>query len=243
MTIKDNSRRMFLKTALMGGATLFSLSCSKKSNKTILDVLTKKELALISTKKETMHIVKWRLKKKNSSSVLRLKAKIAGNLDHRKLVKLDNLMRKTLKKSGGVGLAAPQVGISRRFVLVKLQGNEGKLITCIDPKIIAKSKESVDGYEGCLSIPGLGGKVSRSKWVELTYYNLDGKLITYKSSGWEARIFQHELDHLEGTLYIDKIVGDLLPYDEIKKIKEKKKKEELSSKTAYLIRETDYLLM
>lgn len=132
---------------------------------------------------------------------------------------MDALMRATLKKSGGVGLAAPQVGLSRALFLVQLQNDTKEVVTCIDPKMISMSRRMVEGYEGCLSIPGVGGKVERAESITIQYTTLTGKRMTYSSKGWEARIFQHEYDHLFGTLYIDKLKGTLLPYEEIRRLR------------------------
>ena len=132
-------------------------------------------------------------------------------------------MRNTLKTSGGVGLAAPQVGISKKMILVELQSDPKRIITCLDPKITKMSSQTVKGYEGCLSIKGVGGEVSRSVDIDIEYFTVNNKLVKYHSTGWEARIFQHEVDHLNGILYIDRLIGELLPYETIRKLRKLKK--------------------
>lgn len=110
--------------------------------------------------------------------------------------------------SKGVGLAAPQVGINKRLMVFNPEG-EAKAwlqeVVLVNPSIVGKSKPTgVDG-EGCLSFPGMGGEVRRHDWVKVEATRLNGKKFKVKYEGWKARIFQHEFDHLDGVLYIDRL--------------------------------------
>lgn len=119
----------------------------------------------------------------------------------------------TMMKAEGVGLAGPQVARSLRVILARLPDDEasrdqyaddaGKLYALANPKIIRRSAELVSGVEDCLSLPGLLGDVERHESVELAGQNRDGTPIRLTASGWLARVLQHEIDHLDGILYID----------------------------------------
>ncbi len=109
-------------------------------------------------------------------------------------------MNDTVKKEEGAGLAAPQVGILRRVVVVQV--DEG-YFEFINPEIIAQSGEQ-NGWEGCLSVRGKQGVVSRPMKVTLRYYDRNGEKHILKAKGFFARAICHELDHLDGILYIDK---------------------------------------
>ena len=115
-------------------------------------------------------------------------------------------MKDTLIKANGAGLAAPQVGVLRRIFLVSA---EGKYYECINPQIINQSGEQI-GEEGCLSVRGKYGTVKRPMKVTVTAQDRYGKQFTVKASGFLARAFCHENDHLDGILYIDKAtdIGD-----------------------------------
>ncbi len=215
-----DSRRNFLK---FFGTTTLGLAVAACAGRAAREEVTAAELALIR-RTGTLPIVTWSPSATERDAVLRRKAALAGRLRRRDLERLDVLMRATLKVSGGVGLAAPQVGVSRRIFLVELQSEPRRVVTCVDPRIIERSREMVDGYEGCLSIPKVGGKVSRHTSVTVSYTTLDGKRVTYVSKGWEARIFQHEYDHLDGILYVDRLKGPLLPYEEIRRLRKAEKK-------------------
>ncbi len=116
-------------------------------------------------------------------------------------------MIETLYESNGVGLAAPQVGILKRIVVVDTVGDEPHVL--INPKVIEISGEQT-GYEGCLSVPGKAGKVTRPNYVKVLAYDRD--LQPYELEGTEimARALLHELDHLDGHLYVEKVEGDLI---------------------------------
>jgi len=111
----------------------------------------------------------------------------------------------------GVGLAAPQVGINKRLMVYNDTGDAKKWMretVMVNPKIVEYSEAKDVEEEGCLSFPGMGGEVERSKWIKVEAQNLKGKKIKKKYKGWEARIFQHEYDHLDGTVYIDRLTED-----------------------------------
>ena len=109
-------------------------------------------------------------------------------------------MKETLRKEEGAGLAAPQVGVLRRAVLVDVE--EG-FFEFINPKIVAQKGEQ-SGWEGCLSVRGKRGVVSRPMKVKLAYKDRRGEAHTLVAKGFYARAICHELDHLDGVLYIDK---------------------------------------
>ena len=121
-------------------------------------------------------------------------------------------MIESMTESQGIGLAAPQVGELKRIIavhLVKERGFEAKVEVeprvFINPKIVKKSKEDELEEEGCLSFPGLWLKIKRAKEVEVEALNEKGEKIHLKAQGLPARILQHEIDHLDGVLFIDRI--------------------------------------
>jgi peptide deformylase len=140
--------------------------------------------------------------------VLRRKAHKITVIDKDLQVLIDDMIE-TMRDAPGVGLAAPQVGVSQRLIVVEY-GNEDdddapkKLFVVINPEIVEASEDMVDGTEGCLSIPRMMGDVSRHEKIVVKGLNRYGKGIKIKVSGWLARIFQHEIDHLEGILYTDR---------------------------------------
>lgn len=108
----------------------------------------------------------------------------------------------------GVGLAAPQVGINRRLMVYNPTGKQSSFLSqvvMVNPKIVDWSDKKVVDLEGCLSFPGIAGKVSRHEWVRVEAFKPGGKKIKLKLEGWQARIFQHEYDHLDGILFIDRM--------------------------------------
>ena len=116
------------------------------------------------------------------------------------LTLLDDMVE-TMRAANGVGLAAPQVGILRRIVVIEVE--PGEVIELINPKIIAFSGEQ-DGQEGCLSVPGRWGMVKRPMHVTVRALNRKGEEVEITGHELLARCFCHELDHLDGALYIDK---------------------------------------
>ena len=116
-----------------------------------------------------------------------------------KLWQLLNDMKETMEKADGVGLAAVQVGVLRRVIVINV--GDG-LIELINPEIIEVSGEQ-EGQEGCLSVPGRWGIVKRPDFVKLRAQNRKGQWRLYEGTGLKARCFCHEIDHLDGGLYID----------------------------------------
>ncbi len=122
-------------------------------------------------------------------------------------------MIETMLDAPGVGLAAPQVAVIQRVIVVRLPDDEesrqeygdqaGVLYVVANPEIIKASRNMVDGVEACLSIPGWFGSVDRHEEVIITGQDRHGRPLRVKAKGWQARVFQHEIDHLDGRLYID----------------------------------------
>lgn len=140
--------------------------------------------------------------------VLRRKAKKVAAVDKDVLTLIDDMVE-TMRAAPGVGLAAPQIGISQQIIVVEYGNEEDeeapkKLYAVINPEIISASEEKLVGTEGCLSIPRIAGDVERHEKIVVKGMNRQGKLVKFKLSGWIARIFQHEIDHLDGILYTDR---------------------------------------
>jgi peptide deformylase len=131
-------------------------------------------------------------------SVLKEKAQEVGKIT-RNIHKLLDNMADTMYEANGVGLAAPQIGVPKRVVVIDT--GDG-LFELINPVIIEKNGEEID-VEGCLSIPNLVGEVKRAKKVVAQALNRNGELLEYKVEGLLARAFQHEIDHLNGILFVD----------------------------------------
>ncbi len=119
--------------------------------------------------------------------------------------KLAAEMRKTMKAEKGVGLAAPQVGVSKRIILATL--DERDVTVMINPEIVSFSAATDICEEGCLSLPGEWGNVSRAKRIKLKYLDEKGEAVQTELSGLNARIVQHEIDHLNGVLFVDRLVA------------------------------------
>ena len=183
----------------------------------------RRDMYLLAIHEGPLPIVQWLTEQPDPGSVLRRHADDAARLRRWYLAALDDGMRRTLAAAGGVGLAAPQVGIPSRVILVQRQDGSEDVLTCVDPVILERSDEEVEGWEACLSIRGVGGKVSRARALRLRYRDLDGGAHVLETRDWEARIFQHELDHLDGVLYVDKLVGPLLPIEEMRRLREEEK--------------------
>ncbi len=132
--------------------------------------------------------------------ILRKKSRVVENFDEKLWQLLDD-MKDTMYQAEGVGLAAVQVGILKRVVLVDV--GDG-LIELINPEIIEVDGEQF-GAEGCLSLPGKSGYTIRPMTVKVKAQNRNGNWCVYKGTELKARAFCHEIDHLDGTLYIDKL--------------------------------------
>ena len=132
---------------------------------------------------------------------LRGKAKRVPRVDA-SLRKLIEDMVDTVRAAPGVGLAAPQVGVPLRVVVVDY---EDRLYVVLNPEVVKMGKETVTDEEGCLSAPHWQGPVARATSLTVKGRDRDWKEVRIKAEGWLARIFQHELDHLEGVLFLDKV--------------------------------------
>jgi len=145
-------------------------------------------------------------------AVLREKAKKIPKIDA-SINKLIDDMIETMQQEGGVGLAAPQVGVSLRVIVVQMP--EKQPITVVNPKVVRRSGER-ELMEGCLSVPGYQGEVKRSITVVAKGMNRQGKEIRIKATGLMAQALEHEIDHLNGVLYIDRVESE----DKLYKIEE-----------------------
>lgn len=136
----------------------------------------------------------------NPNPILRKKsAKIKDITRQAQQLCLD--MEKTMKEKDGVGLAAPQIGQNIRLIAVNIKDGA---ICMINPEIIKKSLTKEFGEEGCMSIPGVYGQVKRHKKITCQYLDKTGKIKKINAQGLLARVIQHEIDHLDGILFIDK---------------------------------------
>jgi peptide deformylase len=143
--------------------------------------------------------------RKYGDRVLRGKGKAVEEFGP-ELKPLFELMERTMIAAKGVGLAAPQIGISRQIAIMNPEPeDETKLIKMINPRIVAASNETAKIDEGCLSVPGARGDVERPERVTVAYQDENGKEHTLEAEGLLARIVQHELDHLNGVLFIDRL--------------------------------------
>ena len=134
-------------------------------------------------------------------------------------------MTETMYDEVGIGLAAPQVGISLRLIVISDEDNRG-VQALLNPAIVEHGGE-VTGEEGCLSIPGVFAPVTRAAWVKVEARSVDGQPITINARGLRARVLQHEIDHLDGVLFIDRV--DPMVRDRIKrKIKKEGLREDAS---------------
>ena len=150
--------------------------------------------------------------------VLRRKAHKVPNFDKDLQVLVEDMIE-TMRAAPGVGLAAPQVAQSVRLIVVEYGDEEDedapkKLYVLVNPEITEVSEEMVTGVEGCLSVPGLVGDVERCQKVVIKGLNRYGKPAKVKAEGWLARIFQHEIDHLDGILYTDRATRVWTPSEE-----------------------------
>lgn len=148
--------------------------------------------------------------------ILRQKATLVENVSDERIQKLIDDLTTTVAQANGVGIAAPQVAESCRLFIVASRPNPRypnapsmEPTAMINPKIIAHSTEIVKGWEGCLSIPGIRGLVPRSQAIEVEYTDRNGKLQKQEFTDFVARIFQHEYDHLDGIVFLDKLESTL----------------------------------
>ncbi|MGM0500102.1 MAG: peptide deformylase [Bacillota bacterium] len=140
--------------------------------------------------------------RKIGDPVLRIKAKKIEEVTKKTNDLIDNMFE-TMYAEDGIGLAAPQIGISKRIAVVDIR--EDNKIVLINPEIIAEEGKAIM-EEGCLSIPGETGDVIRSQNIKVKSLDRKGNEIEFEAEGYEARAIQHEIDHLNGILFIDKVV-------------------------------------
>ncbi|MBK9923944.1 MAG: peptide deformylase [Anaerolineales bacterium] len=158
--------------------------------------------------------------------VLRRKAHAVTKFDKDLITLLDDMVE-TMREAPGVGLAAPQIGLSERIIVVEYYEHEEdeendeneeapkKVWAMVNPEIVKASEETLMGAEGCLSIPGLVGEVERHAEVLVKGMNRHGKPMRVKAKGWLARIFQHEIDHLNGVMFTDRATRVWRPQQEV----------------------------
>ena len=141
--------------------------------------------------------------------VLRRKARPVDRFDSSLQTLIDDMIE-TMREAPGVGLAAPQVGVSDRVIVVEYAEDDEKedapkkLFVVINPEIKEFSDETELGVEGCLSVPGYQGEVERSLAVTVKGLTRRGQPMKVKAKGWLARIFQHEIDHINGVVFTDR---------------------------------------
>ena len=154
--------------------------------------------------------------------VLRRKARPVTKFDKNLQTLIDDMVE-TMREAPGVGLAAPQIGLPERIIVVEYyehpedeekEDAPKKVWAVLNPEIIKPSEETLQGVEGCLSIPGLVGEVERHAMLQVKGLNRHGKPMKIKAEGWLARIFQHEIDHLNGVLFTDRATRVWKPEEE-----------------------------
>ena len=153
--------------------------------------------------------------------------------------KIIEKMIKTMRKHNGAGLAANQIYESKRICIIEVLNNPRykhlntiPLKVLINPKVIIKKDTATfNSYEGCLSVPNLRGKVKRYNTINVTYYTMDAKKITEDIKGLESIVYQHEIDHLHGYLFTDKVEDNstLVTYENYQKYYEEEYKKELEN--------------
>jgi len=137
-------------------------------------------------------------------AVLTQKAKKVSSIDG-SIHRLISDMIETMQRSGGVGLAAPQIGVSLRVIVLQMPEEEPFAI--INPEIVKRSGER-EVAEGCLSLPGYQGEIKRSTSVTVKGLNQQGKIVRIKATGLMAQAMEHEIDHLNGILYIEHVESE-----------------------------------
>ena len=142
----------------------------------------------------------------SDNELLRKKSKVVEKFDDNLAVLLDD-MYETMRKNNGVGIGAPQVGILKRAFIIEI---EGVKMEFINPEII-EQRGSIIEKEGCLSVKDTNGYVERPEYIRVRAQNRNGVPFEYAVSLWPARVICHENDHLDGILYIDKMIKDFNP--------------------------------
>jgi peptide deformylase len=160
-----------------------------------MEILVPDEFKWLYVQNERRPVVKY------PADVLRQSARDLDKVTKKTQLLIDEMM-KIMRDANGVGLAAPQIGILQRVIVVA--PDDMRPTALINPKIVKAEGEQI-GQEGCLSIPGLYGDVKRAEYVEVEAFDRKGRGITVELEGMPARVVQHEIDHLDGVLFIDKV--------------------------------------
>ncbi|KXZ67695.1 peptide deformylase [Acinetobacter venetianus] len=146
--------------------------------------------------------------------ILKIKAAAVahGEFNSEWLLQLASAMHATMLERNGVGIAAPQVYISKRVIIVASRANprypdapEMDPVVMVNPEVLEFSQETCFGEEGCLSVPNERGEVERAQAVKVRYHTLQGEVVETNFEGFPARIVQHEVDHLDGVLFVDRL--------------------------------------
>ena len=146
-----------------------------------------------------------RIIRENGDPVLRKKARAVEMVDNKVKILVDDMVE-TMYDADGVGLAAPQIGILKRIIVVDIYDETGVKVL-INPEIIESKGEQIE-IEGCLSVPGESGTVKRPAFVKVKGLNREGVEVIYEADDLLARAFCHEIDHLNGVLFIDKVIDE-----------------------------------
>ena len=148
------------------------------------------------------------------AGILTLKAATVANSEFNSdwLTALASAMQATMLARNGVGIAAPQVYVSKRVIIVASRANlrypdaaDMPAVVMVNPEILEKSDNTILGEEGCLSVPDKRGMVARAEMVKVRYFTLEGEPIETVFHGFPARIVQHEIDHLDGVLFVERL--------------------------------------
>lgn len=161
-----------------------------------------------------------RIIREEDDEILRKKSREVENVDNKIRQILDDMVE-TMHKYDGLGLAAPQIGILKRLVVIDLYDEKGP-IKLVNP-VIVKQKGEQEVEEGCLSFPNQFAKIVRPSEITIEALNENGKKIKIKGTGLLAQAISHELDHLDGILFVDKIIPGTLEYITQKSDEESKK--------------------
>jgi len=219
------SRRKFIVLSTAAGASLLT-GCGARlkaaSPTTAIELPAERfswleaEKPIIETIREDFDIV---VRGSKNAVVLRTAARsVPAGFD---LQPVSARMEKTMLEARGVGLAGPQVGLRLRIATLMLdyKAETPQLIFVRNPVIVERSDETIDGYEGCLSVPGVGAMVRRNKWIKVEHETIEGETVSTQAEGYNAVLWQHELDHLDGILYLDKLLGELMPMEEVRRLR------------------------
>lgn len=220
------SRRRFLGTSVAAGAVALGVAGAATGCATTGaagDPWRPGEASLVRAPRDDFDLV---LREGDGIAALRAWARPApAGVD---LAEVAARMERTMQAAGGVGLAAPQVGLGLRVAVV-LHGwrrEHPRVVFVRNPEILERSDETIEFYEACLSIPGVGGLVRRNRWIRVRHEAPDGAPLVTEAEGADAVLWQHEIDHLDGVLYPDRVLGELLPIEEMRRRREERERQE-----------------